>query len=451
MRNLKRVQSLLQNNALAFSILLLTSVLRPEAMFPGIGLPVGPACLLSACFILILRIQKPLGWLSFYKFYQTEILILLLYQVLCLVSLFINIDRFASINEMLRWGGVFIVAQLLLPLCAFIFLIPNSDPEICRASRPTKLSASSLNTDFAVLFILTAVSLVTIIQVHASHVFNKIGFYFVAWDLVSLSRQQGISSPVSGVFATSTDLGAIMAAFVFLLVRMLYLDCAPTKPRTYILVMILLSTLVAGILSLSRNFFLFISVAVVVALCINLCRGERRVVGLIFCLSLVCTAALILLMPLDLANDIGRHLPFVRVFAHGGLPDIFDFAPRVGISSFGLRGEIWMSALQAIKEQPFIGISNGGFRLNYAPLPVHNTHNVFLQVLVDAGLLGGLLALALLTRITWYARRNIWLLCFLGATLSTLMVDDFLDHSYAWCVCIAFVAAALSDKNQRRY
>jgi O-antigen ligase len=67
-----------------------------------------------------------------------------------------------------------------------------------------------------------------------------------------------------------------------------------------------------------------------------------------------------------------------------------------------------------------------------------NTHNVFLQVLNDAGVIGAGLILAFITRVIFIAKDKMITILAVIVILSSSLVDYFIDHSVPWVIVVAY-------------
>lgn len=423
-------QSLPFNNVGTFVFLLTLAITRPESLFPGLGLPVGPLCLIAAAVILPLRICKTIGFAAFWAKYKWPLVLIASYQLLCLISLILNADRFTNIGDLLRWGLTFIAGQMLLPICVFIFLLPQPNADLADKNSRYNMSFLGLTT--------LVIILMPILQTYADGHARFIQYYTVAWTLA-----QHNSSPTNGLFATSTDLGAIMGIILFLIIWSL---CHFRRVSFFFricLVFLSLGALYSGLLSGSRIFILFILCSILITSSLII-----RQHFFLSCSALLITAAILLNLPNDLRMSLSENLPFLAVLGSEAPPGASDFWPNLTLSAFGHRGDLWATAMTLIEDHLWLGVSNGGFRLHSSSSPNDNTHNLFLQALIDAGIFGLLIVLSLLALI-WKTRyRNIGFLSLTGGIVTTLMVDNFTDHSYSWAVIAAYACACVGKSKR---
>lgn len=315
---------------------------------------------------------------------------------------------------------------MLLPLCIFIFLVPSSQNK-----KPQILQTT----------LLLGVLCLTIFSVFADVYDRNLAESFQQFTVAAGYGE------VRGFFAASTDLGAIMGVVCFLFIWTFYQ--ARKGGFTFYLFFLSLGAVIfyTGLLSESRNFFLF-GLSALTTTGLMFIR-QRPVIALnVFAVVLTTMALLPLVVPSDLAEELGKILPYISVISSGGVPGPWDFLPHITQSALGQeRVMLWVGALDLIKEQPLLGVSNGGFRLSGVAEVRHNTHNIVLQALVDAGVLGLLILATLSVTICYRNRKNPWFLPLYVGLVATLMVDNFTDHSYAWMVVIAYSFSVISQKS----
>lgn len=424
------------NHLATFMLLLMFAVIRPEGLFPGIGLPVGPLCLLAALVILPLKIHSSMGFANFYKKYRLPIILICLYQLLCSFTLLANLDRYTDLAEFFRWGMVFVAGQMLLPLCIFIFLIPEGTPRLHRPSSVIILALSGLG----IALIPTSV----LLQVYFPE-FAASGIqYFVGGDILA------IKAPIRGIFATSTDLGAISGILTFFAAALAAQSFRKSHLKLALFTSCTIVFTLVGALSESRNFVLFIGVA---TLTVALARNWAT--NMTFFAAFLPTFATVYyfsayIMPPALVSKLGAHIPHFENVSKGVETSILDLLPRISYAAFEERGPLWKHAVNLIIEHPIFGVSNGGFRLAQdCSLTSHeyscrlNTHNILLQSAIDGGLFGTVIITVLLTYIIKKSAHDRWSLAFVLGVIATLMVDNFADHSYAWIVVVSFTGVVL--------
>jgi O-antigen ligase len=104
--------------------------------------------------------------------------------------------------------------------------------------------------------------------------------------------------------------------------------------------------------------------------------------------------------------------PVIRAQFGKGWQEIRSVEQSPHITSMGMRMVIWRTAIEVGKARPWFGYGTGGLREAYAAktatmnsgwraVPVEDTHNQYLFVWVEAGVLGVLALLAFLAAAAW--------------------------------------------------
>lgn len=430
-----RVDSIQIHHAGTFLLLLTLAVMRPEGFFPGVGLPVGPLCLLAALVILPWKIHSTLGLPDFWKRYRLPLLLVLSYQLLCIASLLYNMDRYTDLAELFRWGVVFIAGQMLLPLCIFIFLLPGKPPRLSRFSLV-----------FMLVLSITVIPVSVLLQVYFPDVAAFAIRYFVGGDMISTDYLT-----IRGVLATSTDLGAILAILCWTALALASHNARDARKAAIFFALWSALFAYVGILSASRNFILFIAIATVSIVFITLWVKQRILIAptLLGLTSLFYASAYTL--PNALLYKLGRFIPYFEKVRTDTEISLKDLPPHASLESLGPRAPLWESTLKLIADNPLIGISNGGFRLaEDCSCYRGNTHNILFQSAIDAGVLGVIVVSLLLGFTIAKSARDKWMLSLLFGVVATLMVDNFTDHSYAWIVIASFTGVMLYRRDQNK-
>ena len=410
-----------------FLLLLTLAVIRPEGFYPGIGLPVGPLCLLAALAIVPWKIHSTLGFTEFWKRYQRPLLLILSYQLLCTTSLLYNIDRYADLAEFFRWGVVFIAGQMLLPLCIFIFLLPSEAAKTRRFSRVFMLGLG-----------ISVIPASVLLQVYFPGIAAVVIQYFVGGDII------WINHTIRGVLATSTDLGAISAILCWTALALASYNARDTRKVAIIFALWSVLFAYVGILSASRNFILFIAIATVTIVFATLWVKQRILIAptLLGLTSLF--YALAYTLPNELLYKLGRFIPYFEKVRTDAEISLKDLLPHASFESLGPRAPLWESTLKLMADNPLIGISNGGFRLaDNCSCYRGNTHNILFQSAIDAGVMGLIVISLILGFVINKSAQDKWMLSLVVGIVATLMVDNFTDHSYAWIVIASFTGVML--------
>ena len=142
---------------------------------------------------------------------------------------------------------------------------------------------------------------------------------------------------------------------------------------------------------------------------------------------------------------------------------IVSFVPATSWQRFGTtrsevtegslneRSDIWMAGLQTVQKHPLLGTGPGGFDKSVAPIlgSDHAAHNAFLSVLVEEGLIGLFLYLAMLGIVfvrIWtlpLLERRFQLILFLALLVSMLPLT-WEDRKPVWFILGLLVAQSAS-------
>lgn len=413
--------------------MLFLSIFRPVGAFDGLTLPVGPLAVIAAFILFVFKVFTPSHFHPFWQQFRTPLLLITAYTILCLVSLFFNYSRYEGIGEFLRWGLVFVIGQSFLPLCIFLFLLSN------HAAQPTNILSTTIPVITGLLIMLIPASV--LIQLYLPELSPFLVKYFVGGDLL---ERQWSDAIVRGVLATSTDLGAISGILWFIAAA--FAAQAHHKSRLKQNLLIICSILFAfvGALSESRNFILFVTIASITIVLSKLwSRNNLLLIAAlpVFPIALYFSAYV---MPDRLVAKLGRNIQHFENISIGAETSMTALLPRFTLDSLGQRGEVWECAIRLIRENPFLGVSNGGFRLaDGCASAKDNTHNILLQSAIDAGVLGAIIISALLAYLIKKSASDAWSLAFVLGVIATLMVDNFTDHSYAWIVVVSYSSVLL--------
>lgn len=116
-----------------------------------------------------------------------------------------------------------------------------------------------------------------------------------------------------------------------------------------------------------------------------------------------------------------------------------------GVNKLDVRLAIWKNTINAWKLSPLIGLGPGAYSGNTGPLQNEESHNLFMQVLVNSGLLGLLSAGLFLGWLAW----RLWLspeACIWLAVLMGILVQGLgqymMRHPLFWVVTALMVVAA---------
>lgn len=406
-----------------FALLTLLSLVNIEAISSCPLLRIEPLLVILAFTLLILKIRSRFTLGHYLKKYRVPFAFLALYFFCVSVSLGLNSGRFETLSDFFRWGIPFPASQVFLVLCVCLFF----------------LSVDTAQPRFtgAPLFISVLLCVAALIQVNFNDAFFNLYRYSIAGGLKD-------SSVPRGLLATSTDLGAICgivvicaAAFLSLFLR------AGDKAKALAALVFLMLALVAGINSGSRVFYLAIITGSLSYWLLKQNSMRKRALQLLTLCFFV--LALMLISPLTVAAKLSEMLPIIGSLSFGTPVHAWDILPSTSLEFLGDRLSIWSRAKEHIANNMLFGISNGGFRLDNQLIglsPNDNTHNLLIQLAIDAGILGTLSILALSYLVFKNASQG-WYIIFMASVLATLMVDNFSDHSFPWILFATYGAALM--------
>lgn len=430
----------------SFLVLFLLSTLRADALFPQLPISFAPLTLVVLVIIVVWKVHITVGVSAFIKKHWKILSLVLLYQTACVISLWINRHGYPSNAEFIKWGVTFVVVQAALPLAVILFFLPNTGYKLSLSNH--KISENILLGTFLFIFG------VAIWQVSDSYSAQHLSHYFLAGELKATLMSEGISNTevarivghnINSVFAIRTDFGAIAATAFLAFTTILVLPVPfSAKVKFGVLVSLCLFT---GFISGARIFLLMI-IAGIIVLFIYVVRHLDLRKSTVLCLFIASlTFLLSFLMPADAVGKLYGALPFLTKFNLGIPLSAVDLLPGFDRQILSSRDILWERAIDNFYDNPILGTSNGLFRLANSAQEkdfyFHNAHNVIIQSLVDAGIIG----LTLLTMIwSWIfltlRRFPLTLLVFMAVTAG-LMVDNFTDHSLPWIICCTYLLSLI--------
>lgn len=411
----------------SFCLLLALSLVRPAAIVPSITISAAPLAVLAAWLLLLFKIQTTLGFKTFFIKYKSIIWLIIAYFLICALSLISNYERYPSVYAFIRWGLTFPITQSAVVATGFLFVLPQNTrgPSLTRA----------YNGKLVLLVVAIGVLTMAIWQSVDDEGARAIYQYSVAGDLSATNQV------VSGFFATSTDLGSAAALILTFSVLVATRSASQRSWLELLLAIVVCGfAVVSGVQSGSRGFFLSIGIGGFVLL-YRLLRHRAYLLPITLLPAIFCAVLALQLAPQKLTTKLSPLIPSIIPFSTG-MPletPVFKYPPpRLVVGED--RAILWQRAIDAFHQNPSLGISNGGYRLLNQSLgtsPIHNTHNAFLQLAVDAGAGGvalGFMVLGVIaSRLTGTGQMTM-----LGAVLAGLLVDNFADHSLSWITLAMF-------------
>ena len=413
----------------SFCVILFFALFRPAAIWPDVPVSTAPLAVLAAWLLLVYKIHNTVGYRAFLHQHRTLLILIAGYFALCGASLIANHHRYPDSAAIVRWGLTFPIIQSALVACGFLFTLPQNT----RGLSLTRLPMSSVWVVF-IAALIPAVTFWQIIDNDSAYILYQ---YTVAGDM---GDNQNVRR---SILATSTDLGAVSA---ILAIAALVLATQTARYKQWLFatlsVGVFAANAIAGTLSGSRGFFLAVGPGLI-ALLYQLLGGRIKLL-LVWALPVLLTGLLALLFaPHNVLHKLAAISPIFLWLVTGISPTKHDLVLNQIGTAFGDRADLWHRAITETAAHPWLGISNGGYRLlneSLGETPIHNVHNAYLQLGVDAGLpaviLGALAIVALLKRAKATAQIAIY-----ATILAGLLVDNFADHSLAW---IALATYAVS-------
>lgn len=201
-----------------------------------------------------------------------------------------------------------------------------------------------------------------------------------------------------------------------------------------------LMSIVGGLMSSSRNFVWTLFVGLLV---LGFQRVKTRLhifYGIGFITLFAILFHVVILQVPALGKRFEPFLPYIaKIHDHKPLA-VKDFVPKMAETELDERYRLWSRAMDLWQESPWMGIGPGVFRLENRMKNELNVHNIYLQVLAEAGILGSTLFLALagllIRRLRWNPGFPVF-----TALLACLVFDNFIDYSMPFVICTAYFLA----------
>ena len=410
----------------SFCLIFALAVFRPAAIWPEVPVSTAPLAVLAAWLLLLFKIYTTIGFIDFFTRHRTMIVLITVYFLLCGASLIANYHRYPDTAAFVRWGLTFPIIQSALVACGFLFTLPQNEKGLSF----TRLPGSGL----VVLTVATVIPVMTFWQIIDNEGAYEFYQYTIAGDMGSHGHTK------RSILATSTDLGAVSAT-VALSALLISIYLVRTKQWLWASAALAVFTLNAasGTLSGSRGFFLSIGVGLLVLTVQWLIHHRKLMVFSVVPLSLTAVMAL-QFAPAHVNAKLAKFAPFLKSLHQGTPINTSDLKLNLSVSALGDRANLWQRAIEQTAEHPWLGISNGSYRLlnqSLGETPVNNVHNAFLQLGVDAGFGGILIGLTVLVLLIRRSRGSAQL-TLLAAVLGGLLVDNFADHSLSWIALTSF-------------
>lgn len=439
----------------AFMILFLLSTLRAEVVLPFLPISFAPLALMLLASLAFLKVHCSVGIKRYFIEHRQILLLIAGYQLLCLVSLFLNRNTYESAADFIRWGVTFIAIQTACPLAVVLFFLP---PSSVRSAKPNNQAARVLLfTFFTALFglgIWQSLDILSSQNVTQFFISSELGDSLSSRISDKKDIDQIVATNISSVFAIRTDFGAVaaVASLCFFFLHTLREQKDETGHLFFALACL---SIVAGILSGARVYILALAVGSIYFYAKAFKTTTVKQTACIIALVTSVTSLCVLFLPSHAAAKLYGFLPAIAKVNLGMplYPQDFLFTFKTDI--FAGRYELWERALTSVSESPIMGISNGAFRLSSSSTDIvftlQNTHNMFIQSLVDAGLLGFIIFVSLW--VTLFKKLDSYPYCqvlYITITAS-LFVDNFIDHSLPWIITTTYLLSLVyhQEKDER--
>lgn len=170
----------------------------------------------------------------------------------------------------------------------------------------------------------------------------------------------------------------------------------------------------------------------------------------------VAAAGLLLMLIVHLGWDM---IPQSTIARLGTAPE------EIQTGRFGGRGEIWLAGLEVFLNNPVLGVGAGGFASAVAPIlgSARSPHNSYLDLLVEQGIVGSLLLIAMMSYAWRRAQslpgleRRAWMATLITLAVASLTIS-FAYHKQTWLILgtvvahsrVARVGTALRANGSRR-
>lgn len=429
----------------SFSLLLLLSVFQPRSIWQEFSIPFVPLVLVVLGLILIYKVWLTIGIKGVWQKYRVELGLFAAYEVICFISLFLNRDLYPTTTDFIRWGLTFPIFQMSIPMAALLFVLPQNERG---ASLTQLLKNKKINTAMPLVILVITFCGMAIWQ-HIDYASSWEIFRFSIADSFNpalgdirafLERNPQISI-VSSFFSINTDLGAIAAVVAIFL-----LTFAVTNTNKVAALSLFILVFCTGILSEGRVFLVGIGAGLLALLAVTFRNHKLLAVNTLIA-TILFAHVLMLFVSNHYIDKLGQFFPYlVKLYSNAPIA-MSDFVPNFSLESFGDRRPIWILAVDQVAENPLLGISNGGFRLTGESLggwALNNTHNVYLQLIIDGGIIGAVFISILLFRLT--RRLTAFGFLILLTTAATLFVDNFSDHSLSWVIIVVYLISSSSTQ-----
>lgn len=396
-----------------FVALMVLALIKP-ADLPNLQYYLGVAVFGLVAGWFVSSVLREGHWRIVWERYPLEGFLAVGLLVVYAVSLLIHLDAYPGWFEILTYGAPSIILMSLFLMAWTVF---------------SKNGGSGLyGPGLALLIVVQGVA---IMQALSPQTVDWLTRYSVAVDAMHYPGM------VSSLFRWHTIYGSVAALVSVYGIGMVVFGKLRPGRGFWFVVLIGLS-LLGGTLSESRN-FLFTLLAGLLVLGVHGARKRPLPWAAAIVAALVAFHITAWLSP-GVARDYGKALPYIGKLTAPATIEPRDFVPVWSSHSLSNRPAIWTRGAELAMSSPWVGIGPGVFRLESGIGKVHNLHNLFLQVLVDTGIVGFGVFVVLLGRIFWRIRDPVVMAVF-GGMVATHLFDNFFDYSMGFVLVAAWLLA----------
>ncbi len=261
--------------------------------------------------------------------------------------------------------------------------------------------------------------------------------YFVAYDIYSYS------SYINSLTRNRTIYGVIAAIILLVCLKLLFSSKISTTAKLFFITLAILS-LYTGIMGASRNFIFTLGIGLLAMSFKNVLKFPKTTISLL--LISIIGIHLLVINNHRVVAQYSRTLPYLAKLSNNQNLSIQDFIPKITYRATSGRSKLWQEGVLILKQNPWMGIGAGSYRLSTKYKGQLNLHNYYLQVLVDSGIIG-FISLILLLALLLKRAYNAGNLTILIAILSSLIFDNYLDYSMGWVLCMVWLLKVSAAKS----
>jgi hypothetical protein len=366
-------------------------------------------------------------WLKYWNAYRVEIVILFGFFGFYVLSVATHVSAYANGFEMVNYGA----RSIMLYSVVFMTWVIFSERTASESTVPA-------------LMIMIGLNVVAILQFFSYDSVRWLTLLFVSSDATNLAEKYpnlhgwGGASRVISLFRWHTIYGVVAGLLVVYVVGKVFFN-KTDRMQKVLLVGLGSVSFLGGSLSESKNFFLTLGIGLL-AMLFKLHRSQRRAFIGVAVGAVVIFHTFAWFSP-NLASQWSDGLPYLEKIQEPENVGWQDFVPKIDILTG--RPVFWGRAVELWKEEKWLGIGPGVYKLESGFERRYNTHNLFIQTLTDVGLVGIAILILLLFRIGKRIRDPVKVALFF-ATLVSQLFDYFLDYSIGFVLILSWLLSKSS-------